>query len=91
MLVVRWLLMNTIFEVGYDEADRLLLLAEDVQRWLASEADAWGELAVANPVHAVTYLHTATVLVGLISQLDSVDVSDSLALLLGEFDDPDDV
>ncbi len=65
--------MNTLFEVAYDEHGRLLILAEDVQRWLLDESLSWTALAMESSVWSVPYSHTSTILFGLQLQLDAVE------------------
>jgi len=66
--------MNTLFEISYDAEGRLMLLAEDVQRWLLNESQSWQVNAVGQPGFAVTYGHTSTILFGLQEQLNYVQV-----------------
>jgi hypothetical protein len=79
--------MNTIFEIAYDENGRLLVLAEDVQRWMLSESQSWALNAVNYPSYAVAYAHTSTILFGLQEQLNHVERVGGLDELFDDFSD----
>ncbi len=79
--------MNTIFEISYDVNGRLLILAEDVQRWLLAESQSWSLNAVNHPAYAMAYAHTATILFGLQEQLNYVKTVDGLDELFGVADE----